>query len=337
MATINYSEALKVENKIFIDVRSPSEFAKDHIDGAVNIPLFSDEQRAIVGTIYKKDGQQPAIDIGVKFFSERLPQIVSELREYDGKKIIAYCWRGGMRSGSFVSFLGSLNFDIVQLDGGYKTFRGCIREELYNFDMKPKIFCIFGMTGTAKTDIIKILHPMSIDLEGIAGHRSSIFGHVGLEPRLQKMFESILLSELRRVDEMSHMFFEGESRRIGNINIPDSVFKKMMAAVPIRVVSDLSFRVKRIVGDYFDSAEKIREVDDVLDSHLLKHKLGAKNVDFMKECLKESRFEELVEVLLTKYYDPMYQHSQKRLSGCVEISVDDLDDAVQKIQDYATS
>ncbi len=140
MNTINIADALKLDNTLFVDVRTPAEFAEDHIIGAINIPVFSNDERALVGTIYKKVSQQKAIDAGVEFFSKRLPEIVAKLREFPGKHFVVYCWRGGMRSNAFVSFLKSLKFDITQLDGGYKSFRKHLREALYSFEFLPKLY-----------------------------------------------------------------------------------------------------------------------------------------------------------------------------------------------------
>lgn len=228
MNTIRYEDTLKIKEKVYIDVRTPLEFAEDHIGGAVNIPVLSNDERALVGTIYKKESSEKAVDLGIDFFSKRLPEISTTLRKFAGKKIIAYCWRGGMRSRAFVSFLHSLNFDIVQLDGGYKSFRAVVREGLYSFEIKNKLITIYGMTGSGKTEIINKLYPESIDLEGLAQHRSSLFGHVGLNPRSQKVFEHLLYDELIRVEGMPYVFVEGESRRIGNVNIPENFFDKML-------------------------------------------------------------------------------------------------------------
>jgi tRNA 2-selenouridine synthase len=334
MSTITFSEALKLRDKVFVDVRTPLEFSKDHIVDAINIPVLSNEQRALVGTIYKNENAKKAVDTGVSFFSERLPKIINQLRGYEGGKIIVYCWRGGMRSRALVSFMRSLNFDIIQLKGGYKSFRNLVREELYNFNIKPGVFCIHGMTGTGKTDIIKELTPFSIDLEGLARHRSSIFGHVGLDPHTQKMFENMLLSELKRVDDMPHIFLEGESRRIGNINLPDVIFQKIISSNAIKVFSDMPIRVKRIVGEYFDSKVKIKQLRQVLDSYVLINRLGKKNVEYLKKCLKTGDYEEFVKILLEKYYDPMYMHSQKRLKGVIEINSDNIDEAIHEIKKH---
>ena len=331
MNSIDIKDAFLLENSLFIDVRSPSEFALDHISGAINIPIFSDEERAIVGTIYKKESQKSAVDKGVEFFSKKLPLIVETLREHDGKNLVAYCWRGGMRSKAFVSFLHSLNFNIVQLTRGYKAFRTFIRERLYSYELQPKLYVIYGMTGTAKTEIIKKLMPHSIDLEELAGHRSSLFGHVGLSPRSQKMFENMLFYELERVNGFSHLFLEGESRKIGNVIIPDSIFSLMKTCNIIKVHSDVEVRAQRIVDEYFDTEKKIEQIRDVLNLQVLSSRLGPKNIDFMKSCLDSGDYLELVIVLLEKYYDPMYKHSQKILQGGVEFSSNDISRVVEEI------
>ncbi len=336
MEKITFNEASELEDTLFIDVRTPKEFFADHITGAVNIPVLSDDERALVGTIYKKESQPKAVDTGIAFFSKRLPEITKKLRAYDGKRLIAYCWRGGMRSHAFVSFLRSCGFDIIQLDGGYKSFRKYVRESLYNFDIKPEIFSIYGMTGTGKTDLIKRLAPVSIDLEGLAGHRSSIFGHVGLAPRTQKMFENLLFEELKRVNDMPYIFLEGESRRIGNINLPDVIFSNMLKSKAINVTSDMSVRVQRIVEEYFDSDGKIDQIREVLNSRILNSRLGAKNIAIMKEHLQSGGYDELVLILLEKYYDPMYMHSQKKLHAFAECSSNDIERATREIKELAS-
>ncbi len=190
------------------------------------------------------------------------------------------------------------------------------------------------MTGSGKTEIINRLSPLSIDLEGLAGHRSSLFGHVGLAPRQQKMFENLIHEELTRVNSFEYIYFEGESKKIGNINIPQGIFDRMLSGTIIKVHADLEFRVARIVAEYFDSEKKIREVGRVLESHVLKNRLGMKTVEYMKDCLAKEDYDELVEVLLVKYYDPSYNHSQKRLKASVELHINSIDDIVEKIKNY---
>jgi tRNA 2-selenouridine synthase len=334
MESISFSKALELKDKVFVDVRTPLEFSKDHITGAVNIPVLSDEQRVIVGTIYKTKSAAKAVDKGIGFFSEKLPEIVGQLREYKGSDLIAYCWRGGMRSRAFVSLLRSLNFNILQLQGGYKSFRNYVRETLYNFDIAQPLFCIYGATGTGKTEIIRKLSPFSIDLEGLANHRSSLFGHIGLAPRTQKRFENMLLEELFRVSKMPYFFLEGESRKIGNINLPDVIYKKMNSCNFIRVFSDITTRVNRIVTEYFNSDEKIDQIKQVLDSNILMNKLGKTNLDYLKECMQNGDYENLVKLLLEKYYDPLYLHSQKKLNIFVDFRSINIDETVTKIASY---
>ena len=240
-----------------------------------------------------------------------------------------------MRSRAFVSLLRSLNFNILQLQGGYKSFRRYVRETLYSFDIAQPLFCIYGATGTGKTEIIRKLSPFSVDLEGLAGHRSSLFGHIGLLPRTQKRFESMLLEELFRVSKLPYFFLEGESRKIGDINLPEMIYSKMSSCNIIKVFSEMSTRVNRIVKEYFNSDEKIGQIKKVLDSHVLMIKLGKRNMDYLKECLQKGDYENLVGLLLEKYYDPMYIHSQKKLKIFVNYNSDNVDKAVDEITSYA--
>ncbi|MSR86470.1 tRNA 2-selenouridine(34) synthase MnmH, partial [Candidatus Woesearchaeota archaeon] len=197
---------------VFVDVRSPKEFIEDHIPGAINIPLFSNEERAIVGTLYKQVGKDVAIDKGLEIVGHKLPEMIQEYQTLKEKRIIVYCWRGGMRSGSVVGLLQSLKFDVVQLENGYKDYRRFVREQLDRVHI-PSLVILYGLTGSGKTEILgKIKN--SIDLEGLAQHRGSIFGDIGLTQRSQKMFESLLLKRLIELQQEKVVFIEGESRRI---------------------------------------------------------------------------------------------------------------------------
>jgi len=162
----------------FVDVRSPKEFGLDHIPGAVNIPLFSDDERAIVGTIYSKESKERAMDVGLEIASKKLPSMIEVYKKLE-QPLCVYCWRGGMRSGSVVSLLKSLGFDVIQLENGYKDYRRYVREELEKVIIPPLVV-LYGLTGSGKTEIIQQIDD-SVDLEGLAKHRGSIFGDIHLQ------------------------------------------------------------------------------------------------------------------------------------------------------------
>jgi len=298
---------------LFIDVRSPAEFAEDHIPGAVNIPLFSNEERAIVGTMYKQIGKDVAINKGLEIVSHKLPEMIAEYKKLKGK-LCVYCWRGGMRSGSVVSLLASLQFDVVQLENGYKDYRRFVREQLDAVGIPP-MMVLYGLTGSGKTEMLQQL-PNSLDLEGLAQHRGSIFGDVNLSPRTQKMFESLLLQRLFALRNEKSIFVEGESRRIGPVVIPLSIWNAMQKGTKVKVVCSQEQRVDRLYTEYCDNfqTEKMKE-----KIHAIEKYLGKKQADALCLMLDRGEIRAVIEKILTEYYDKLYTHTveSKVYSGTV--------------------
>lgn len=183
LITLKNTEELTV-----IDVRSPSEYKDATIPGSINIPFFNDEERAEVGTIYKQVGQQAAKDRGLEIMSAKLPDFVKKFREIEGKKAV-FCWRGGMRSRTSATVLSLMGVKALRLDGGYRSFRNWTVDKLQTIEWKPDALVLNGYTGSGKTVILHRLHAEGypvIDLEGLANHRGSIFGQIGMEPSNQK-------------------------------------------------------------------------------------------------------------------------------------------------------
>lgn len=286
--------------KSVVDVRSPVEFEEDHILNAINIPLLSDEERAIVGTIYKKDKKE-AVDTGMEFVFEKLPLM---LKEYEKLKepILIYCFRGGMRSNSICGLLKGIGMDVTVLEGGYKEYRKWVREEL-DKEIDFELYVLYGLTGSGKTEIISSLDN-GLDLEGLAQHRGSVFGDIGLEPRSQKMFESLLLFRLNELKGV--VIIEGESRKIGSVQIPLVFWNKMQESKKIKLVSDIDERVERIYKEYC----KILDVSlfskklDIIEKFL-----GKKKVVELKLMLEKGEIKEVIRVLLLDYYDRLYAHT----------------------------
>ncbi|MBS0656079.1 MAG: tRNA 2-selenouridine(34) synthase MnmH, partial [Verrucomicrobia bacterium] len=220
------------------DVRSPKEYAHAHIPGAINLPLFSDDERAILGTLYKKEGQRAAIRLGVKLVGPKLEALMLDaekhLQSSDYFKI--YCWRGGMRSGFVCFFLQFLGYKTLQLQGGYKSFRRAI---LNGFSHPFHFFVLGGMTGSGKTEILHELAGLGeqvIDLEGIARHRGSSYGYMdAAQQPSNEQFENELGMALRKQDLTLPIWIEDESRMIGNCVIPNGLFQAMQQA-PLVVV-----------------------------------------------------------------------------------------------------
>ncbi len=335
MRTINIEDAAKhLENKsiIFIDTRTPSEFEEAHIPGAINIPLFTDDERALIGTIYHKESKEKAMEIGVKIFGERLNEYLEEYSKYKNKTLIIYCWRGGMRSKAITSFLDSLGYNVMQLEGGHKAFRNYIIDKLKNYEFKPRLIIIYGPTGSNKTKLINDLYP-HIDLEGLAQHRSSLFGAVGLTPRKQKMFESLLFIELEKLKHEKFVFIEGESRKIGDTIIPEFLFKAMKNSIKVRGVWSLERRAKNIVEEYFDNDEKIRQISEVI-KHLTKF-IGHKKVEELLKLMEKKEYYQVASILLRDYYDIKYGHTINSMEYELEVETEDLAQAKKKIMDFA--
>ncbi len=289
---------------IFIDVRSPKEFSEDHIPGAVNISLFSNEERAIVGTLYKQVGKDVAIEKGLEIVGHKLPEMIQEYQQFKDRKLMVYCWRGGMRSGSVVALLQSLNFNVEQLENGYKDYRRFVREELEKVPIAPLVV-LYALTGSGKTEMLQQLEN-SIDLEGLAQHRGSIFGDVGLHPRSQKMFDSLLLKRLYEVQKDSFLFIEGESRKIGNTMIPLRVWNLMQKGRKVKVICPTEQRVERLYTEYCQSLDVPLLVQKI---HYIEQHLGKKKAEELIEMLEAGKVKEVIEVILLEYYDKLYKHT----------------------------
>ncbi len=231
MKLICVREALKLKQPVFIDVRSLGEFAEATIPGAINIPIFSDEERAAIGTIYKNENPEKARELGLEIVSPKLPGLVKAVKEASKSGTpVLFCWRGGSRSESLCSILRLMKMSGYRLEGGYKAYRQFILEELANYDFPPKLLVLHGFTGGGKTEILhrlaKLGHPV-LDLEGLAGHRGSAFGSIGIEDvRGQKQFDALLYNRLEELKDQPYVLMEAESKRIGRVNMPDYLFEQ---------------------------------------------------------------------------------------------------------------
>lgn len=309
---------------LFVDVRSPKEFAEDHIPGAINVPLFSNEERAIVGTLYKQVGKDVAIDKGLEIVGHKLPEMIQAYQEYKNKKLVVYCWRGGMRSGSVVGLLQSLHFDVEQLEKGYKDYRRFVREQLDTVKIPPLVI-LYALTGSGKTEMLQKLEN-SIDLEGLAQHRGSIFGDVGLQPRTQKMFDSLLLQRLYEVQKEDHVFIEGESRKIGNTMIPLRLWNLMQKATKVKVLCSTEERVERLYKEYCSILDIPLLVQKI---HYIEQHLGKKKAQELIVLLEAGKVREVIQVILLEYYDKLYKHTVDSKSYSFEVhSVEELKDKI---------
>jgi tRNA 2-selenouridine synthase len=324
MPEISYSDALTLPNPAFVDVRAPVEFALDHIPGAVNIPVLDDGERAEIGTMYRIHGQEKAILKGTHIVGEKLSSIVEQITRMKNRNIVVYCFRGGMRSSSLVSLLNSLGITVRKLSGGYKAYREWVRSRLESMEIVPPVFILQGLTGTGKTRILRALG-YGIDLEDFAGHRSSLFGGIGLAAKTQKMFESLLV---RRLDELAASgcaVIEGESRKIGDLHVPGRIVQYIGHSPAILITASLERRVEILMEEYSRGLDR-GEIFGILQS--LEGRIGPKNVSQLRSFLEQERLEDFTVLVLEKYYDPLYKYSLDHMSFIARVENRKLEDAV---------
>lgn len=298
---------------IYFDVRSPQEYAHAHIPGAINLPLFSDEERAAVGTVYKQQGQKEAIRLGVKLVGPKLANLMLEAESHIDKDspFKTYCWRGGMRSGFVSFFLRFLGYNVLQLEGGYKTFRRAI---LNSFLLPFRFFVIGGLTGCGKTEILhelNLLDQQTVDLEGIACHRGSAYGTVeGLAQPSNEQFENQLGMALLKRDSSFPIWIEDESRLVGQCVIPKDIFHGMQCA-PLFIVScpieERVERICRLYGQY--SKEQL-----IMATSRIGKKLGGAVTREVIAKIEAGLLEDAVRNLLY-YYDSAYELSMNKHRG----------------------
>jgi tRNA 2-selenouridine synthase len=312
----------------------------------VNIELLNQNERKIIGTIYKQKSPKKAKLKGVELVSPKIPDLIAEVNQLNQKfdNLIIFCSRGGLRSKSLAEFSDLAGIEVYRLESGYKGYRHYIIDKLENYKFNGKISVLHGNTGVGKTYILKEMEKLGasiIDLEKIANHRGSAFGSIGLaEPYNQKYFESLLWQELEAKDKKSEVIFvEAESRRVGHSVIPDFFNQKMKAGDDLLITASMEKRVENIYLEYIRDIESDQAnfIDRVLESltaikkYIIK-KAGKDSYFKLLELAKKAEFKELTKILLEEYYDPMYEHSQNKINNYkAQINADNIRHAAQKI------
>ncbi|HOP03271.1 MAG TPA: tRNA 2-selenouridine(34) synthase MnmH [Tenuifilaceae bacterium] len=288
-----------------VDVRSPGEYHRGHIPGAVNIPLFNDDERAEVGTIYKQKGRLSAIHRGLDIIGPQMSEKVRLAHEVAcNNKLMVYCWRGGMRSSSMSWLFNQVGIETRVLVGGYKSFRRTAQKQ---FELPFKIIVLGGMTGSGKTAILNELVSMDeqvIDLEGLAHHKGSAFGGIGQQKQpTTEHFENKLFDELFKIDTNQWLWLEDESHSIGSVFIPLPLFQQMRQAKTIAIERPFSVRVDRLVEEYayFPPNELSQAVSRITK------RLGGDNAKVSLESIERGDYRKAIEICL-KYYDKTYQY-----------------------------
>lgn len=304
IASLSIAEFLQGDAPI-IDVRAPKEFAQGRIPGAHALPLFCDEERAVVGTLYKQQGRDAAVLEGLRIVGPRLADLVAQARAIapDGR-IRVHCWRGGERSGSVAWLLDKAGFaEVSTLRGGYKAFRGHV---LASFDAPIELRVLGGYTGSGKTELLHMLKAQGeqvIDLEGLANHKGSSFGALGERPQpTTEQFENLLWSESRALDRSRPIWVEDESLMIGRCKIPQPFYDRMRAATLFFVDMPQEERAERLVADYGkypkeQLAEAIKRIEK---------RLGPQHCKAALEALAAGDLKSVARITLT-YYDKAYR------------------------------
>ncbi len=292
------------------DVRSPSEYAHGSLPGATSLPLFDDNERALIGQIYHTHGRTAALKRGLELVGTKLRSFVEsvEVRLSAGQAVGLYCWRGGMRSASVAWLMEFYGFEVVLLRGGYKSFR---RFALALFDTPRTLLVVGGCTGAGKTAMLRHLAAKgeaTVDLEELAHHRGSAFGALGMTSQpSQQNFENMLAFELWKSRTASRIWLEDESRRIGTLMIPDGLWKQMLTAPILALDVPLEQRIERLVNEY--GSYSVGELSQCLAG--IRDRLGAERYTRARTALHAGKLRD-VAMLALEYYDKAYRHSYRK-------------------------
>lgn len=297
-----------------IDVRSPAEFAEDHIPGSRNCPVLDDRQRAEVGTLYKQVSPFAARKVGAAYVAGN---IAAHLRHafFDRPKTwrpLILCWRGGQRSAAMTHVLRRVGWEAQQLEGGYKTYRRLVLESLAGLPRRFALKVVCGATGSGKSRILQALGRLGeqvLDLEELACHKGSVLGVLPDRPQpSQKMFESRLLLSLQYLDPTRAVYVEAESRKIGALHLPAALIETMRADECVRIDASFDARVDFLLRDYAYFLAAPEKLTACL--YPLRHQHGAERVQRWQAYVADGRWRELVGELLALHYDPLYKRSQ---------------------------
>jgi tRNA 2-selenouridine synthase len=316
-AVLSFADILPTleEFDAIIDARSESEFALDHIPGAINCPVLNDEERILVGTTYKQVNAFEAKKIGAPLVAQNIARHIEAL--WAGKprdwKPLVYCWRGGNRSGSMTHILAKIGWPAIQLDGGYKAYRAAVSAALDNPpELDFRVIC--GTTGSGKSRLLETLDGIGaqvLDLERLAAHRGSVLGNLPGEPQpSQKMFESRIWDKLRHFDPSKPVFVESESKKVGNLRVPDAVMERMRASRCISLALSRPNRVRLLMEDYHHFVDSPAALNEQLDHLVQLH--GRAKIDAWHGLANSGAMPELVDQLLVDHYDPAYLRSIDR-------------------------
>ena len=299
-----------------IDARTPSEYAEDHIPGALSAPVLDDAQRAEVGTLYKQVSPFDAKKLGAALVAKNVALHVEKHFAAKPKnwRPIVYCWRGGKRSGAMAHILREIGWDAATLEGGYKSYRRWVVSSLAEIPARVSFAVIHGPTGSGKSRLLRTLRQHGaqvLDLEALAAHRGSVLGDLPDRPQpAQKMFDSVLLKELRAFDPAQPVFVEGESKKIGQLHVPEILIERMRSSACVRLETTLETRVALLLDEYRHFLEGSGGLAAQLDCLTALH--GRERIAEWQALAARGAWPDLVARLLVEHYDPAYRKSSER-------------------------
>lgn len=317
------------ETTPILDVRSPSEFEQAHIPNAYSLPLFTNEQRKVVGTAYKQESRETAIKIGLEYFGPNMRNIVEKVEKITGNQsgeVLIHCWRGGMRSGAIAWLLDLYGFKVAVLEGGYKAYRNWV---IAQFAAKYKLHIIGGYTGSGKTDLLATLKEAgyaAVDLEGLANHRGSALGGIQQPPQpSQEMFENMLASQLHTHRNTDVIFIEDESQRIGNLQIPNTFWETMVNSTVYFLNIPFEERLHYLLPIYGE-LPKDRIAHAI---QRIKKRLGGLEAKNATQHLENGDVESCFRILLT-YYDRWYLRALDTKQAVIAVELSKVDRQTNK-------
>ncbi|CAN5342144.1 tRNA 2-selenouridine(34) synthase MnmH [soil metagenome] len=335
-AQLSFAEILPTLDQFdaIVDVRSPAEFAEDHIPGAINCPVLDDEERERIGTMYKQVNAFEAKKVGAALVARNIARHIDTLFVHQPRewKPLIYCWRGGNRSGSMTHILAKIGWPAIQLDGGYKEYRRHVNASLADLPSTFNFHVICGTTGSGKSRLLQTLAAQGaqvLDLEKLAAHRGSVLGNLPAEPQpTQKAFESAIWDALRHFDASRVVFVESESKKVGNLRVPDALMEKMRASFCISLTLSQPNRVKLLMQDYSHFVTDPAMLNTQLDCLVSLH--GREKIAQWHALATSGQMEELVDTLLLTHYDPAYLRSIERnffqFTHAYQLALDDISD-----------
>ncbi|MCA3734275.1 tRNA 2-selenouridine(34) synthase MnmH [Phenylobacterium sp.] len=308
--------ATRARFDMVIDVRSPGEFAEDHVPGAVNLPVLDNAERAEVGTLYVQKSRFLARKVGGAYVARNIAgHLLGALADQPGGfRPLVYCWRGGMRSGAMAHILSQVGWRVGVLAGGYRTYRREVTARLYDSPPGFRALVLDGPTGSGKTEVLRRLPALGVqvlDLEGLAGHRGSLLGALpGQSQPAQKMFESRLLAALEALDLSRPVVIEAESSKVGERMVPPAVWSAMSEAPAFHLSAPPEARAAYLAGVYAESARDVEALMALLSR--LPSKPGARRLAEWRSLLEAGDLEPVALGLVESHYDPAYRRSSRQ-------------------------